>query len=188
MLPDFPTVRRSLDEAVRFRINAQSRAKSVIASMIHGITQHEGTQLSYHQEGTGTVTRGYEELVQPLTISFDEIPDLMGDRLNAVIDSIADGIAKKTSESFYKMMDEITARTGNVSNGLMSQEAVVEMLERTEWSPSSVFIAHPTVAKAMGEKWQEWQSDAEFMKKYKEVDRRKKEAWRDRESNRKLVD
>jgi hypothetical protein len=40
----------------------------------------------------------------------------------------------------------------------------------------------------MQELWKEWEKDAAFMKKVKEVEYRKKEEWRDRESNRKLVD
>jgi hypothetical protein len=70
----------------------------------------------------------------------------------------------------------------------MTQEMVLDMMERVDWSPDSVFIAHPVMAEAMQELWKEWEKDAAFMKKVKEVEYRKKEEWRDRESNRKLVD
>jgi hypothetical protein len=100
-------------------------------------------------------------------------------------------MAKRTSDLFYKTMDEETEKVGNsidAGGGPITQQMALEMHERVQWSPDSVFIAHPVMAESMSRAWQEWQTDAEFMKKFNEIDRRKKEEWRDRESNRKLVD
>lgn len=191
MLPDFPAMRRILDDAARFRLHMKARSMSVIASLIPSITQHEGSLMSYHQVGTGTITHGYDELITPLQFPLEEIPSMVGEKLEAKLDALADVMAKQTSDLFYKKMDEITARTGNsidLKGGPITQQIMLEMYELTDWSPSSVFIAHPVMAEEIGKKWQEWQTDAGFMKKFTEIDRRKKEEWRDRESNRKLVD
>jgi len=190
MLPDFPKMRKLLEEAIHYQIHLRARTKSVISTLVHGITQHEGTQHSYHQEGSGTITQGYEQIASPFTIRFDEVPELIGERLEAKIDALAEDIARQTSDLFYKTMDEVTKKAGTSfdgGGGPITQEIALEMHERTQWSPDSVFIAHPVMAEAMSKKWNEWQADAEFMKKFKEIDRRKKEEWRDRESNRKLV-
>ncbi len=70
----------------------------------------------------------------------------------------------------------------------LSQELALQMFEKVEWTPGSVFLAHPTMAEAMSKQWQEWEKDREFMKKFNAIMSRKKEEWRDRESHRKLVD
>jgi hypothetical protein len=191
MLPDFPGIRRALDDAARYRVHMKTRSKSVIGALVHSITQHEGAQHSYHQKGTGTITQGYQAMSARFEISMAEVPHLIGEKLEARIDAMADEMARQTSHLFYETIGRETAKVGNsidAGGGPMTQEMVLDMMERVDWSPDSVFIAHPVMAEAMQELWKEWEKDAAFMKKVKEVEYRKKEEWRDRESNRKLVD
>ena len=69
----------------------------------------------------------------------------------------------------------------------MTQELALQMFERVEWTPQSFFVAHPVMAERMGALWKEWEKDRAFMRKFNDLMSRKKEEWRDRESNRKLV-
>ena len=49
-------------------------------------------------------------------------------------------------------------------------------------------MSGPEMADVIRERFMEWIRDPEFRKRHEEIMRRKYEAWRDRESNRKLVD
>jgi hypothetical protein len=190
MLPDFPSIRQELDAAISYKLRTLTREKSVIAKLIKGITQHEGKELSFHQEGTGTVTSGYQAMTASATVRFDEVPELMGDKLNAKLEEISSSIAKQMSDQFYSKIHEETEKVGNVvdaKGGLLTKELALELLSKPLWTPDSVFLVHPTMAEYMTKAWAEWQTDADFMAEYNDLNAMKKEEWRVRESYRKLV-
>jgi hypothetical protein len=49
------------------------------------------------------------------------------------------------------------------------------------------FHAHPDMVKVMVKRGAEWERDTNFKRRYRDLMQRKREAWRARESNRKLV-
>jgi hypothetical protein len=190
MLPDFPSLRKTLDDAAFLRIHASTREQWPILKSIRGITQHEGVDHSFRQEGFGTIVQGSEMHQVRVEIKLAEVPHLVGDNLARKLDEIAADMARQASVQFYSRLAEDSEKVGNAFNAggkPISQELALQMLERVEWTPQSVFLAHPTTAEAMGKQWREWEKDRAFMKKYNELMSRKKEEWRDRESNRKLV-
>ncbi|MBS1805504.1 MAG: hypothetical protein JST28_19245 [Acidobacteria bacterium] len=191
MLPDFPTLKKILDDVAFLRIDAATREKWPILNTIRGFTAHEGAEHSFLQEGFGTIVQKPEAHQARVEIKFAEVPDLIGERLHLKLDGIATEMAKQAAAQFYARLGEETAKVGNAIDAEgkpMSQELALRMLERVEWTPDSIFLAHPTMAEALGKQWKEWEKDRAFMKQYNEIMSRKKEQWRDRESNRKLVD
>jgi len=190
MIPDFPSIRKELDDAIELNLRKSARSKSVVATLVRGVTQHEGKVHSFHQEGTGTVQSGYTAMEAISTVNFEEVPNLIGDRLSQKLDEISSSMAKQMSAQFYSTMDEITEKTGNrvdSGGGPLTKELALEVLRMSMWSPDSVFITHPVMAESMVKSWAEWQTDREFMKEYEQVSSIKREEWRARESDRKLV-
>jgi len=112
MLPDFPETRLEYDQMIGHRIYMRARESSVVSQLIKGITQHEGGSHAYHQEGTGTVTEGYQSVRIEISIKPDEVPSLVGDNLLKKLDSIAEEKARQLSAMFYQKMDEVTEKTG----------------------------------------------------------------------------
>ena len=49
-------------------------------------------------------------------------------------------------------------------------------------------VMHPSQAERVQSVMTQWQTDESFQRRYRETMLRKREEWRDRESNRKLVD
>jgi len=201
MLPDFPKSRRELREQQWLYVHLKSQENSPIRSFGKNITQHEGELHSYEQvlaSGTRIVTEGFNEVAIPIEVKFEDIPHLVGDKLNKRLDEIAETIAKENSGLFYKKLDESANLAGTgVSAGrkLPTKEMWLEMIQAMdiEFEPNSTqpaltFLAHPTMAEFMHGLWIEWEKDKEFKQKYKDLLARKYEDWRDRESRRKLVD
>jgi len=161
------------------------RAKAPFLAKIKGFAQHEGTAHSYDRIGAKAVTdEGFEAIAIPVTIDVSEIPDLVGEKLAAKIDAVADGLASKRMEMFYRKMNEVTEEVGNamdMKGAPLTQDAFFTILERVDVEfgpdnlPTSVWHTTPALAEVIG-KWDEELLD------------RKRNEWRDRESNRKLVE
>lgn len=201
MLPDFPESRREIDAHNALEMHLRALAKSPVRAVGSSITQHEGVLHSHEQvtpSGTSVVTEGFEEVRVPFEIAYDEIPKLMGDKLAAKIEQIADGVAREQSRLLFSKLDEVTRSTGNAIDAAgrpPSKEMWLSLLEGLEMDfdpetrrPKLTFIAHPVMVETMQKLSVEWETDRDFVKKREEILSRKFEEWRDRESCRKLVD
>lgn len=197
MLPDFPKTKSEISRLMSARVRNKMKEMSPFASLPRSFTQHEGDVNSYPQEGTGTVTEGFEHFEVPVTVNVAELRTLVGDRLLEKIDVVAEELARKTSEHGYRVMDEAVEKAGTHldANGQpFSRELFLEMIQKMDMTfdssgkPEFVLIMHPDMAKALSKVSPAWDEDAEFKRKYEEILAQKKEAWLDRESYRKLVD
>jgi hypothetical protein len=191
MLPDFPSLRKTLDDLAILRIHASTREHWPILKSFRSRTQHEGVDHSFHQEGFGTIVQVPQTHQAEFKVSISEVPELTGDKLFRKLDEIAADMARQASSQFYSRLTEDSEKVGNAFNAegkLISQELALQMFERVDWTPESIFLAHPTMAEAMGKQWLEWEKDRGFMKRFNAIISRKKEEWRDREGNRRLVD
>lgn len=197
MLPDFPKTKLEISRLLSRRVRLKTKELSPFVSLPSAFVQHEGNLHSYPQEGFGTVTEGFERFEIPIAVSLGELRDLVGDRLFEKMDSIAEELARKTSEHGYRVLDEVTEKAGNrldAGGKPFDQEMYLEMLNKVEISfgddgrPDFVMVMNPAMADAMRANWAKWEQDALFVKRYERVMELKREAWRDRESYRKLVD
>jgi hypothetical protein len=197
MLPDFPRTKGEILAMLlrRFRLKAQQGTP--LEHMGTYVTLHEGKGFSYPQEGFGTIEDKLEEFKVPVSLNYGEVPNLTFQGIVAKVDGWAEDLARMLSKQMYAKLDEANDKAGtgvDAGGKEISQELLLEMFEKVELDfdadgkPTHVFVAHPTMAEHMHRKWQEWERDPEFMKKYNALMTRKHEEWRARESNRKLVD
>ena len=201
MLPDFPKSRRELYQRLRLRMDLAVQTKSPLRALGTSITQHEGMLHSYEQiteRGIRSVTEGMEEVAVPIEVKIEEIPDLVGDKLFAKLDAIAEEAARQVSRITFHKMDEVTREadmTVDAAGSPPTKEIWLEMFQKMQidfdektGKPELTMIMHPVMAEAMKKLWSEWENDPLFMKRYNELLAQKREEWRDRESRRKLVD
>ena len=96
-------------------------------------------------------------------------------------------------EMFYRKMNEVTEEVGNamdMKGAPLTQDAFFTMLERVDMEfgpdnlPTSVWHTTPALAEVI----RKWDDDPAFRSRYEELLDRKRNEWRDRESNRKLVE
>lgn len=164
------------------------------------ITQHEGTVHSYQQDtrgGTRIVTEGFDEARVPIEIKIEDIQSLVGEKLIQKVDELAENMAGQISRIAFRKLDEVSRDAGTSINagGPPTKELWLKMFTEMDIDfhpeskrPALVFIAHPVMVETMQNLWEEWKEDKDFMKLYEEILSDKFEAWRDRESRRKLVD
>jgi hypothetical protein len=192
MLPDFPVTKKEIHKKVALAMEQMERAKAPMLSEIKSFVQHEGKVHSYDRIGAKPVSEGYEEIAIPVTIELTEIPELVGEKFNAKIEAIGDQLARKRMEMFYRKFTEVTQEIGNAfdaGGAPLTQDMCLAMMEKMdmEFGPDErpTFRLHttPELAKI----YEAWQQDASFKARYEELLNRKRDAWRDRESNRKLV-
>ncbi len=194
MLPDFPTSKAEIRKHILRATEQAERAKAPLLARIKSFAQHEGTSHSYDRIRAKAVTNeGFEPIGVPVIVDVSEIPDLVGEKLAAKIDAVGDALARKSMEMFYRKINEVTQEVGNamdMKGAPLTQDAFFTMLERMdmEFGPDNLptFVWHttPALAEVVGK----WEDDPAFRSRYEELLDRKRNDWRDRESNRKLVE
>jgi hypothetical protein len=85
MLPDFPKLRKEMSSHLMLKLHATVQEKEPILADIRGVTQHEGDIIAYDQltgEGVRIVTEGFKEVQSAFVTCFEEVPSLVGERLD----------------------------------------------------------------------------------------------------------
>jgi hypothetical protein len=192
MLPDFPVTKREIHKHVALAMEHMERTKTPMLSEIKSFVQHEGKIHSYDRIGATSVSEGYEEIAIPVTIQLSEIPELVGEKFNAKIEAIVDELARKRMEMFYRKFTAVTQEVGNAfdaGGAPLTQDMCFAMMERMdmEFGPDNRPTFRLNTTPELAKVYEAWQQDPSFKARYEEVLDRKRDAWRDRESNRKLV-
>ena len=165
--------------------------------LIHSFTQHEGRRHSYEQEGGHVISQGYKKFAVGMEVQAEEVPNLIGKNLQDKLNAAAEEMARQQAALFYNRLTEATSSVGNAVNAHgepISQDLFLELLERREVNfdregrPEGVMVSTPEMAEVLMKRLVEWNEDSEFRRRHEEIIKRKYEEWRDRESNRKLVD
>ena len=201
MLPDFPKFRRDLAARLMLKLHAMVQQKEPLLAEIRSITQHEGDIMAYDQltaEGIRIVTQGFREVESSFFTRMEDVPTLVGERLDRKLEGIADDVARQLSEDFRQTLNKTIDEAGtavDAGGAPFSKEVYLQGMEKIEMTfdpktgrPELVFWAGPQMVATMQKAWEEWKQDREFMRKYNELLSRKREDCRDRESRRKLVD
>ena len=148
--------------------------------------------------GKRVISSEYEKAEAGIMIPIEDVPELTGERLLKKIDEIADQIAQQTSRTGYKKIDEVITEAGggvDAQGQALTGEIYLKALERMEMSfdpetllPTFQIVVHPDMIPSMLKLKETVEDDPEFKKRYDELISRKLKDWRDRESNRRLVD
>ena len=100
----------------------------------------------------------------------------------------------------YRKHGEATARVGNqvdAGGAPFSADLYFEMLEKLQIDFDDLgepdtggarLVMHPDMAERVIPLMKAWEADETFQQRYRDLMLRKRDEWRDRESNRKLVD
>lgn len=195
MIPDFADLRQELEAEAALYIHIQKRADPLLRQ-IRSLTQHEGEMHSYVQRGKGLKESGYSAFQHELQFNVDEILSLRDDHRTAKLDEIAKSLRDQMAGSLFSEIQSECDSVGNSvdANGQpLSKELFLEMIRKTETDfddqkrPNQTLVLHPDMA----EKWlpeaKKWEEDPAFVKEHSSILAEKYEAFRERESCRKLV-
>ncbi|HVW07587.1 MAG TPA: hypothetical protein VHC90_03340 [Bryobacteraceae bacterium] len=199
MLPDFPEVKARLLRMVSIDYRRQINADNLIGQ-ISAMPYFEGgrfsngdveghiedspaemTMLPYEIERSAIVQHG----ILAFAISLKKLSQLHLEELHKML---------------YRKHTEVTARVGNQVNAggaPFSADLYFELLEKLQVdfddlgrpdTASTRLVMHPDMAERVIPLMEAWEADENFQQRYRDLMLRKRDEWRDRESNRKLVD
>jgi hypothetical protein len=196
MLPQFTKTQKLVDElANEAMFDAMYKAGPLLLE-ISSYQQHEGSTGSFQ------VTTGEIEKIDFKKSSVEMVSPSKpgrGDTLEHVIAVMAKGgadMGAKMQDGILKGVEAATEKVGNVvtiKNGVITPEAFLEMMEKVEidydedgQSQSSWFLP-PEMAAELHKNYQNWQQDPQLKAKLAELEKKKKEQFRARETSRRLA-
>jgi hypothetical protein len=197
MLPDFPKLKAEVHRDVLAGIRRRADSADSVVSQIKRLSQHEGRDMRYDRIDAPPVESGPEELGARFEVQVSEVPDLIGLKLDAKIEEIAQEIAKQQAEMFFRRVGETCDEVGNTINANgqpLSAELMLEMFSNAQLNfgpdgrPTGQFVIHPDMAPALKRADEELERDPELKRRFEDILRRKREEWATRESHRKLAD
>ena len=111
----------------------------------------------------------------------------------------ANQIGQAQTRQLLKTAEKAADSVGNVvrARGELTPEKYLEVFRQVEMDfdpqtlqlkPGFVWVMHPDMAASVVPKVEEWEKDLAFKAEYERIMTMKREEWRDREANRKLVD
>jgi hypothetical protein len=157
---------------------------------------HEGRSMKITRADRSESTSGMEQLSAYLEIKFDEIKNLTLQKAIEKHDAmIADMVQKQTHFIRERMSSEIPeSQTLNAKGRKFDAQVVIEMLEKMQIDfhpdgrPHEIFVDGPVFTpERMTAVDKEFESNPELKRRFDEMMEKKKEEWRAREADRKLV-
>jgi hypothetical protein len=197
MLPDFPKLKTEVHRDVLSRIRRRADSADSVVSQIKRLSQHEGRDMRYDRIDAPPVEGGPEELGARFEVLVSEVPDLIGLKLDAKIEEIAQEIAKQEANMFFRRVGETCDEVGNTINANgqpLSAELMLKIFSNAQLNfgpdgrPTGQFVIHPDMAPALKRADEELERDPELKRRFEDILRRKREEWATRESHRKLAD
>jgi hypothetical protein len=198
MLPDFPQIKQRLEHEIHQRILVDTQ--DPLLSRIPRQELHEGHAMSTGDVHGITRTTDLEEHTFEFTLTPADVitngPDAYAAKYRRALAQQNDALSKH----FFTRMTQILEETGNTTNTAgkpFSKEIFLEALARIQWSfnddgtpdnGSLTLVVNPTLGRQLQTQCQDWEKDPEFNKAYKAIEEQQRKDWRDRESNRRLVD
>lgn len=195
MLPDFSETKRLFSRFFRTYMRQRIREVSPY-SVMQTRYLHEGRAMKITRADQSESTSGMEQLSAQLEIKFDEIKDLTLqkaiDKYNALI---LDIVQKQTHFIRERMSSEIPeSQTLDVKGRRIDAQLIIDMLEKMQiefypdGTPHEIFVDGPLfTSDRMAAVDKEFESNPELKRKFDEMIEQKKEEWRARETDRKLV-
>ena len=197
MLPDIPDTKIEIHRRLMVAVKRKIDVDHPILAQVKSLTQHEGRTHEYEPVGFGTVSEGYREIAVPLTIGFDEVPDLVGGKLEQKLAGMADELGKQQMQMFFQTLNETTEKAGTKIDGggkPINADKVLQMIEiaQVDFDPSgrpkSTFLMHPEMVETARKIDEQIKNDPDLRTRADAIQRKQYEAWLIRENNRKLVD
>lgn len=197
MLPDFPALKAEIQKIVLARLRHRVETGDPVLSQVKRFAQHEGWQMRYEQYGGGTVQEGPEEIGTKFEIPIAEVPFLVGEKLDAKLEEIAQDLISQSAKLFFKKLGESCQKAGtslDAGGKPVSPEMLLEMISTVQMEfgpdgkPTHSFVIHPDMLPAVKKVAEQLENDPELKRRHAEILERQREAWAARESNRKLVD
>ena len=187
MLPDFLKVKGKLQKMHGYVMKHAHLSHLGPLVAIRESVVFEGNKTTIIREDGSVGETEFAEITAELQVNFAEVEEMTHEMVLHKIDEVAKEMAEEIERSIYEELNRITDETGNVISDdgkPFSIEMLFEMLEKMDLdfdeagNPSGTrFVPPPKLPAA----------DPETARRYQALMDQKREEWRVRENNRKLV-
>jgi hypothetical protein len=196
MLPDFPDLKAEIQKIILARLRRRVDTGDAVFARVKKFIQHEGREMRYEQRGGGVVQEGFEEIGAKFMIPIGDVPALVGEKLEAKLEGIAQELTSTSAKAFFRKMGEACQKAGTAMDAggkpltpemLLDMVSAVQMEFGPDGRPTHSFIIHPDMLPAVKKVAEQIENDPKLKRRHAEILERQREAWTARESNRKLV-
>jgi hypothetical protein len=198
MLPDFPAVKAHARRALTGWIQRQVPVVAPLLRNVSGSVQHEGASARLFRDDGSEGRIDYEKTSLGIEISREEMRSLDMHRLQEKLLDLAKKFADAQEAMMFRKLSEAVQEVGNTvdAGGDLQQHHFLEMIRKIDMSfdpmtnePKGLtIVVNPNDVDRLMAKWKSWEQDAAFTAEYENLMGQKREEWRARESNRRLVD
>ena len=197
MFPDFPKLKERLLRIALIGYRQRVRSDGLIGA-IKSLHYFEGRTLQIGDVDGNIEKSSFQDISIPIEVNRAELIERGFQAFVDALNKAVEAMQQQLAGAFYAKMDEITRKTGNVVDAHgkpFSGELFLDSLEKVSIDfdddgkpdfPSCVVA--PELYGYIKAHAPEWEADPAFQARHAEIIARKREEWRDRESNRKLVD
>ena len=197
MLPDFLKVKEKLEIMIDYELKQAKLLHLGPLANIRETIYFEGNKTVINRDDGSVSETNSEEFSVMLKFDMNEIETMTHEKVLEKIDQMAKKLAEKQAKFFYKKIDEYAQEAGNVvstEGEAISIDRFFEVLEKVSRDFDStgkpdkvVFTTSPKLFQSIAKIIEEAKSDPEIQQRFDAIMERKREEWRVRESNRKLV-
>jgi len=198
MLPDFPKLKKKIQNLNNQSINNRIRMYNGLLNYFRKISIPEGNTFVTIQEN-GNIKEGNFEKIESNKVSFDpkEIEKMTPEDISSKYDELAKSFAESQSKMIFERIDESAREVGNIFDAQgkkLTFDDILSSLEKIQIDfdesgnyRNLVITVSPDLLELLTKIILESEKIPENKKRFDEMIERKREEWRVRESNRKLV-
>jgi hypothetical protein len=196
MLPDFPDIRRQIARIQQAIMKVELDRKTPLLRKVRQLVQQEGNENENGREDGSMIKDPYHEFKAPIELKIAEIGTVSLTAFAGRIQAAIDDLARQSMAHLFQTLDQVTGEVGNsvdAGGRPWTPELLLELMEKIDMSfddngkPEITIVMHPDLFQSIQERYPTFDESPEFKKRYDDIVRRKREAWLDRENNRKLV-
>ena len=199
MLPDFTRVKTCANRDLLRRVRQQIPAEAPLMKGVATFHQHEGKlgKIVCTDGSEGTI--GFKSVSCESVLNREEMKRFDIEALLQKLTAFAQQIGQAQTQQMLALAGEAAESVGNVvrTGGELTPDKFLEVFRLVEMDfdpqtlrpkPGHVIAMHPDIAASVIPKVKEWEKDPKHKEEYERIIAVKREEWRDREANRKLVD
>jgi hypothetical protein len=197
MLPDLPSLKCDIQQMLKRYLQTQVNARLGILGQSPKHTVHEGNRMRTVRADGSTDESELKQASAEMSLKFNDIPQFSIEKRIAMINDMAEQMARQISEQMFGALNEILNKTGQVvdqEGRPLDAEAIFSVLEKIQLDFDETgkhkdlsIVVPPELAPKAKQVLEQIHSDPTLRKRYEEIIVRKRIEWRDREAARKLV-
>lgn len=173
----------------------------IVAPLLRDIsqsTQYEGASARLLRTDGSEDQIDYEKASFEFEITREEMRSFDLEKLQEKLRQLARKFADAQQAMMFRKLSRVVEEVGNTvdAGGDLQPHHFLDMIRKVEMSfdpktnePTGLtIVVHPSQIDRLLAKWKSWEQDPAFVAEYERLLEEKREAWRARESNRRLDD